>query len=212
LGLVDLLPATIYDFRSKYPNITVALDQMSSADQLKALEERRLDLGISRKPSGPLPQTIELIKLYDDPLVLAVHHSNPLAVVKSTRIVAARDMPFVISHLGAISSYRDTILTLCRAARFAPNIVKEVQGIITMLGLVAANIGVAVVPLSIRQMGLRGVTLVPLEDAGAVATLYMTSMRSNPPEVRRPLDELKKMLLETNRNREIVATNASCAT
>ena len=189
---LHILPETIHRFRSLYPKVTFALEQMKSADQIDAITERRLDLGISRRPTGQLPATVELTRLYDDPMVLAVHSENPLAHLSKATISMARDMPFIVTPNSAASGLRDSLVQLCKAAGFTPRIAQEAREVPTMLGLVAAGVGVAVVPALARHMGMRGVVFLALGDTYAKSSLYMSSLRKEP---GRLITELKAMLL-----------------
>lgn len=175
---LHLLPEAIRRFGARYPKVSIALEQMKTADQLAALAERRLDLGISRKPARAVPRDVVFTRLLDDPLMLAVSQSNPLAGERRLPIAAARDMPFIISPGAELSGLRDTTLQLCRRARFAPRIAQEAREVPTMLGLVAANVGVAVVPASARHMSGRGVAFVEIDDPRAESAIYMVTTRS----------------------------------
>lgn len=189
---LHLLPETIHAFGQRHPGVSFSLEQMQTGAQIKAIQERQLDLGVSRRPAGAVPGEVELTKLLDDPLLLAVNSSNPLAGRTAVTMADLRDERFILGPANQASGLRDMILQLCQGAGFSPRIGQQAREVPTMLGLVAANVGVTIVPASARRMGMRGLTFLTIADAGAASALYMATLRA---ETGRLLSELKQMLL-----------------
>ncbi len=187
------LPETIHRFGQHYPDVTFGLTQMTSAEQLEAVAARRLDFGISRKPSGRAPTSVALTKLYSDPLVLALHCSDPLASGNTISIRKVRDRPFIASPRESGSGLRNALLEMCRSAGFLPKIVQEAREVASMIGFVAAGVGVSVVPASAQCIRIEGIRLVPLTDKQAQSALYFIT---NVDDRSKLTGQFRQMLLE----------------
>lgn len=170
---LDLLPEAISRHRRINPAISFSLRQMRTADQIAAVAARELDLGITRKPAGTQPRDVELIRLRDDPLVLAVHEDHPLAKVQSASVRDLRSLPLIVQPADSASGLREIVLSLCRRARLAPAVVQEAREVLTILGLVAAQVGVAIVPSSSKRISIGSLRFVPLTDPEAKTPLFM---------------------------------------
>jgi len=192
---LPLLPETIHRFRARFPEVTFALRQMASAEQLAAVVNRTIDLGISRKPTGRLHSAIRLNKLYSDPLMLAVHQRDALAKEPSTTISAVRDRLFIASPRESGSGLRDILMDLCRAEGFLPRIAQEAAEVPSIVSFVAAGVGVAVVPASARFIHIDGVRFVPLSDRRAESALYLVTHADDRSTL---MEEVKRMLLEAS--------------
>lgn len=190
---LPLLPKTIHRFRARFPGVTFALRQMASADQVTSIVNRAIDIGISRRPAGRLSRSVDLIKLYSDPLMLAVHRRDPLAKQASTTISAARDRFFIASPRESGSGLRDILMAMCRAEGFLPRIAQEAAEVPSIVSFVAAGFGVAVVPTSSRCVHIEGVRFIPLSDRRAESALYLVTHANDQSKL---VDELKKMMLE----------------
>jgi DNA-binding transcriptional LysR family regulator len=111
-------------------------------------------------------------------LVLALHRSHPLASKARVSPASLRTEPFISYPANAgVGIYRQ-ILALCERAGFEPRVIQEALEPSLIMGLVAAGLGVAIVPSSLQSIKIGDVVFVPLDDPEAVATLYV-AYRSN---------------------------------
>jgi DNA-binding transcriptional LysR family regulator len=148
----SLLTTAIKEFQAAWPHVLLTLHEMTSLDQLNGLHYRTLDAGIVRKSDVAVPAGIVVEEWYRAPLVAAMTNDHPLA---RKRVISIRD------------------LRLCSAAGFRPQIVREVQELSTIIGLVDAGVGIAIVPADTRSIHLDGVAYVSLRDKNAFSTLYL---------------------------------------
>jgi DNA-binding transcriptional LysR family regulator len=168
---------SVFRYRRAYPEVMVRLSEFVSGRQLDELLERRLDVGFLR---GRFDQVAGLTMnaLTREALVLAVHRSHPLASQARIATISLRTEPFISYPANAgVGIYRQ-ILALCERAGFEPRVIQEALEPSVIMGLVAAGLGVAIVPSSLQSIKIADVVFVPLEDPEAVATLYV-AYRSN---------------------------------
>lgn len=170
---LHVLPAAINEFRQRYPKTSFTLDQMRSAEQLAAITEQRIDIGIFRLPEGDHGRGVELIPFYEDPPVLAVRAGSPLAEGADVAMRDLQDQMFISTPTSAASGLRDVLMKLCRNAGYLPHIVQEASEVPTILGLAAAGIGIAVVPSLARRMGVDQLVFLPIRDPHADSALHV---------------------------------------
>jgi DNA-binding transcriptional LysR family regulator len=168
---------SVFRYRRAYPEVMARLSEFVSGRQLDELLERRLDVGFLR---GRFDQVAGLTMnaLTREALVLAVHRSHPLASQARIPTISLRTEPFISYPANArVGIYRQ-IFALCERAGFEPRVIQEALEPSVIMGLVAAGLGVAIVPSSLQSIKIADVVFVPLEDPEAVATLYV-AYRSN---------------------------------
>src|SRR5258708_5229700 len=144
----------IKQFQSGFPHVLLTLHEMTSLDQLNALHYRTLDAGILRKSDVPAPSGILIEEWYRAPLVAAMANDHPLAKKRAIRISDLRDQPLIMYPRESGIGLYWQVLRLCANAGFRPQIAREVQQLTTILGLVAAREGIAIVPGDTRGIHL----------------------------------------------------------
>jgi len=169
----------------------VALDvhaDMLTPAQSSGLREGSLDLAVLRPPvtgGGLEVRTIEV-----EPLVLALSADHRLVEEPVISLADLSTEPFV-TYSGKDSAVNEAVLQACRAAGFTPRREHEAAGTAVLLPLVAAGLGVALVPGSVRSVPLAGVVFREVVDAGSIE-LALAWRRDDPsPLVRSVLAVLE---------------------
>lgn len=157
--LLDIFPRILRRFRELYPYAAIEARLMSTGRQLEALSEGRLDVGILRPPYGfrPAPD-LTARRLWRDQLHVFLPDDHPLlrrngpiapaALAEESFITFAADLGCGLSAHMAM---------LCSQAGFHPRVTQEVEVASSILSLVAAGIGVAVLPECQSRAGIAGV-------------------------------------------------------
>jgi DNA-binding transcriptional LysR family regulator len=146
---------------------------MATLRQLDAIGERALDLGFVRPPEVPLPPSIKLTNLREDPLVVVLPVGHPLAAKAEIAIRELEDESFVMYPPGAGTGIYPQIFRLCRAAGFAPRIGQTAGEASTIIGLVAAGSGITLLPASFDRIRMDGVCYRPITDREATTMLLL---------------------------------------
>jgi DNA-binding transcriptional LysR family regulator len=167
------LTSAIKQFRSGFPQVLLTLHEMTSLDQLNGLYYRTLDAGIVRATDIALPSGIVTEEWHRAPLVAAMTSDHPLTRKRAIAIGDLRNEPFIMYPRESGIGLYWQVLRLCAGAGFRPQIAREVQELTTIVGLVDAGVGVAIVPADTKSIQLSGVSYVPLRDAGAFSILYL---------------------------------------
>ena len=150
-----LLPRALAAFHGEYPGVTLVLREAGSGDLIRYLEQGELDLAIVIMPARhPALHTTPLL---DEELVLAVPPDHHLADRESVGIAELQETPFVMFREGY--DLRAATLAACRRAGFEPRVAVDGGEMDSILRLVAAGLGVAIVPGMVIEPGaaVRGV-------------------------------------------------------
>ena len=165
----------IFAFRQHFPAVHLQLEEMNSLQQVDALLDRRLQVGILRP--GTLPPSLLSKRLFRDPLVAVLRSDHPALKRLGARgklpIKALAQQPFVVFARNAGAGVHEHVLSLCRDAGFAPRISQEAREASTIIGLVAAGFGVAILPQSCDHIHVEGVSYVPLAEANAMSEIHV---------------------------------------
>jgi DNA-binding transcriptional LysR family regulator len=186
----NVLPTAIRQFRKQYPYVVLTLHDVPSLEQLHGLLERTLDLGVLRKPEVRIPAGIEISEWYRAPLVVAIQEDHPLARRPSLSLSQLKGEPFVMYPREAGTGLYWQILDICAHAGFRPRVAREVLEPSTIIGLVAAGVGVAIVPEGIQCIRFDGAIYKPLTDLSAYSALYLACRQDDPNTHLRALCEM----------------------
>ncbi|MFC5142948.1 LysR family transcriptional regulator [Actinomycetospora rhizophila] len=171
-----LAPEVLRTFRAAAPDVTFELTQAAGHEILDHLREGRVDVALTAP--RPDEEAITWSPLRREQLCLAVPGGHDLAGRDDIDLADATDEPFVMLR-EPIGLRRQTD-DLCARAGITPRIAFESTEIGTLEGLVAAGLGVAIVPAPRPHRAEPGVVYVPLTDAAAHRVIGLAWPRDRP--------------------------------
>ena len=151
-----LMPPIVKRFRELYPDVELDLRNILSVDQIVQLRERRLDAGFLRLPVTAEEQ-LQTTVLHQEPFVVVLPAAHPLSRRKPLRLEDLRSANFVMYARKQAPGFHDRVVGILHDSGLTPHVVQEVSDIYSVVALVAAGLGVAVVPLSARLHQIPGV-------------------------------------------------------
>lgn len=175
------LPQALLSFGRHAPQVRVILSEMYTEPQFAALLAGELDLGFVRD----LPhheadaRSLRLDEIDREPLLLALPSEHRLAGRKRIWLHEVADEPFVVQPRELAATLYDRLALIAAKANFHPLIRQHAQQINGLLMLVAAGMGLALIPASMCTVSLAGVSYVELEDPDAFMVLAVASHREN---------------------------------
>lgn len=174
-----IMPAMLRTFRSRCPAVSLILEERSTEEQIALLAVHQLDLGFVRLPVENPPAPLTFNTIVHEPLVLALPHKHRLGRRRTVPMTALAEEPFIVVARQAAPGLYDQIEMLCRRAGFKPRIAQQAMEIQTIVGLVSAELGIAIVPASVR--GLQGGRVVyrPLAPASAFTEMALVYNHEN---------------------------------
>jgi LysR family transcriptional regulator, benzoate and cis,cis-muconate-responsive activator of ben and cat genes len=176
--LYGFLPSIIRRFKTDFPDVEVGLSEMITLQQQDALLARRIDVGFGRLELGEHPD-IERRTIHNEPLVLAVPREHALRNASTVWLEQVAKEPFILYPSKPRPSFADQVLELFTRHKLKPKVVIEANEIQTALGLVAANIGVTLVPQSVSRLRLGDVVFLSLADSEILSPVIMGFRRDN---------------------------------
>lgn len=183
------LPRIARVVRRELPGVALEIRaDLLTPVQCDGLRTSALDLGVLRPPA--VGEGIELRTIDVEPLVLVVPVDHRLAVEPVVAMSDLRSEPFV-AYASPDSAVNDAVLRSCRQAGFVPHREQQAAGTAVLLALVAAGLGVAVVPASVRSLPLDGLVFRDLPDGGTVELALAWRRGQDKPVVEAVLDVLE---------------------
>jgi len=181
----EVLPTLARALRRDLPGITLDLrGEMLTPDQESALLDESLDLGFLRPPVRD--PRLEVRILRSEPLIAVLAEHHPLARASSVALADLRAEPFIGYPAHRRSTVHEAVLDACSEAGFAPVALQEVAETSTLVAFVAAGLGVALVPESVRHLHITGAVYRPLTGTARRVELAAATVRGrNQPAVAR---------------------------
>lgn len=149
-SLYGRLPELLRAFRTAHPDVGLGLRELSTAAQVEALESGSIDVGFLRPPV--VPDGITILPLLEEDLVALLPEDHPLVDAGFVSLGSLRDEPFVLLSHAAAPGLHDAIVEGMKRVSATPVIAQEAEEMQTVVGLVAAGLGVSVVPASVRAL------------------------------------------------------------
>ncbi|PKA44209.1 transcriptional regulator [Rhizobium sullae] len=172
-----VVSATIRRFRAQWREVRLSLTEMNTLALMERLNRGELDATFMR-PSLDDPPGVRLKRLDDEPMVVALPANHPLAKYERLPLALLSKEPFILfPRLVGLSLFDDVVLA-CRKAGFELTVAQEAPQISSVVNLVAAELGVSIVPASIAQIRLDGVAYRPIDGPPAVARLALAVLKT----------------------------------
>lgn len=175
---ISAVSTTLSSFRRDYPDVHIQTREINTREQIAPLNEGSLELGLMRNTR--LPDTLSWQKILREPLLAMIPSDHPLASLPAVSLAALAKEPFVFfdPHVG--TGLYDDILGLMRRYGQAPAIAQEVGEAMTIIGLVAAGLGVSILPASFKRVQLDEMRWIPLAEEDAVSEMWLVWSRHHP--------------------------------
>ncbi len=171
----DVLPILLRAYRDRYAEVEVVLREMDTAEGLAALEAGTIQAGILRPPIDDPSLACEVIRR--EPFVVALPKQHPLAQRAPIALPDLAGEPFILFPRRWGSGLYDNVISHCHQAGFSPRVVQEATEMSTIVGLVAAGIGISLVPASVALLRTAGVVYRALGESGLMAEMAVVWRR-----------------------------------
>jgi DNA-binding transcriptional LysR family regulator len=176
-----LLPAAIRAFREAYPSVSLTMDECLRAELVGRLQDERMDVAFIRAPLSKI-DGLTIYPLCTEPMMAALPTGHPLAR-KSARgglpLSALSDDTFIAYAREQGPAIYEATVAACLKAGFSPRLGQEAPRVTSALSLVAAGLGIAIVPASMRRMGMENVVYRDVRSATQLKAFLRISTRSN---------------------------------
>jgi len=185
---LDLLPRALRVWRTRFPNAEIELHTLLPGQQVEALRLGQIQLGILRLPIDDRSLVVKSIQR--EPMVIALPAPHPLARRSRVRIADLKTDAMIIFPRSTGPSHYDWLVATCRRAGFSPRVFHQTESLQTNLGLIAAGLGVSLLPASVRNLRRRGVVYRPLAPPVPHVEMAAAHLREDPPEIAKAFLEI----------------------
>jgi DNA-binding transcriptional LysR family regulator len=182
------IPRMLEQFQTQFPRVTWTIHELGPNDQYEALRAHQIDVGFWREP----PFEEELMKIdklrqdlcFRENVCVAVNAHHPLAQRPHIELTDLAGEP-ILTLILANSTFARYLLQCCVNAGFEPAIYQEATEPQTLLAMVGAGLGVAMLPETTARVGWPGVVFLPIKTNPPSANLLVAySAQIDAPVVR----------------------------
>ncbi|GAB3164212.1 LysR family transcriptional regulator [Microbispora hainanensis] len=163
-----MMPPVVRAFRERYPDVELLAEAVAIAGLVAGLREDRYDAAFTRPP---LVDDLVTAPLVTEPVCAVLPEGHPLAGRAELRLADLAGEPWVLTPRGSWEPWHRKYDEDFRAAGFEPRVVQRAEGVPSLLGLVAAGVGVTRLARSAHSLRRSGVVFVPLAGEQAVTVM-----------------------------------------
>jgi DNA-binding transcriptional LysR family regulator len=190
----SVLPPFLRRYSERYPGVQLSLQEATSDVQVDELLRGRVDAGLLIPPLPDRARAeLDYMKVLDEPLILCA----PAGLLRRKGPVALRNLPplpLIIFPREISPALHDAILSCFRAAGITPAIGQQAIQMQTIVSLVSAGMGLALVPQSVSNLMRPGVEYRALADATPLVETGIAWRRDNPSPVLKGFLELLRTI------------------
>jgi DNA-binding transcriptional LysR family regulator len=169
-ALYGIFPDIVRVFRQKFPHVRIELFEMAVSGQAELLRSGRIDVSFLRPPL--IEKGLVMRTILQESWVAALPSSHAAARHSIVALKSLAKDPFILFPRNLAPNLYDGILAMCQRAGFSPHVVIEAQ-LQATVSLVAAGMGVALVPESLRNLRRKGVVYKQLQEPAPKVALAL---------------------------------------
>lgn len=161
----SIFPDILQTFRQRYPEIKLILQEEQSASLIRKLRDRQADIVfIYLYHDISEANDLETMSLTQEPLVAVLPKNHPLAAKSRISLSDLKDEAFVMPSHQVVAGLSEQIYHLCSQAGFVPKVVQTAVFMVTILGLVAGETGISILPSHVQNIQREGAIYRPIQE------------------------------------------------
>jgi DNA-binding transcriptional LysR family regulator len=176
---LEVLPKILRKYRRLYPNVEVELSEITTIRGSELLLDSPFSVGLLRSPSFFNKESFCIETILREPFVVAMPDSHPAAKQESVSLKALARELFIVPPHQPGWEYADAVFQILQDNGIEPQIAEVVSHVLAVASLVAGGLGVGLVPASLSNLRLRGLTYLPIKGRSATTDLTMVWKRDS---------------------------------
>ena len=179
-----LVPKAIHAFREAFPMVSLVLEEGLSNEVVSKFDNDQMDVAFVRA-TQVRAQGVVVTPLQEEPMIVALPSNHPMVrrgKAQSISLVNLANDPFILIGPQGTGLHDETVAA-CRAAGFMPRLGQPAPRITSTLSLVAAGLGIAVVPSTMQSVQISGIVYRRLRPPVPKAFLGLAFRRNDPSPV-----------------------------
>jgi len=200
LGMINsapfhpLVPRVIREFGTRYPEVALSIDESSTPRLARAVRAESLDVAFLRPLIGD-DSALTVEALFSEEILVALPLRHALTEFPALRLEQLADVPFVLFPRVVGSGLYEDIVSACAKAGFSPKVTQEASQVTSIVNLVAAGLGVSLVPASMQCMNSEQVTYRRIDGLAPRARMSLTWRREDESPTLRNFIDLAHQLV-----------------
>lgn len=187
-----VVPAAINALKKLFPAVELTMEEANTPQLLQGLVEQRLDAAFIR-PASYAPEGLQFYRLADEPMKIALPSTHALVRKKYLKAKDLMDESFILVPGPPGTTLYSEVFELCHAQGFSPRISQPAPQISSVINLVAAGLGISIVPASLSQIRLKGVCYKDFVPPAPIAQLAFAWLDQDNGVVRRLLEIVQRL-------------------
>lgn len=172
-----VLPAIIQAFRERFPHVELILREWTTVEQVRALHNEEIQVGFLRPPI--LDTTLRHLTVQQEPFLVALPAKHPLASTSPVPLSELAHDPFILVPSKLAPGLWHQMMEMCLQAGFQPHMAQEAIQFHVIISLVAAGLGIALVPACIHTFQRPDVVYLPLQGVTTQAEIQVVWQRTD---------------------------------
>ncbi len=173
-----VVPGTLRVFRRAYPGVELMLEEANTTRLAAGLDDGTLDIAFLR-PEGADGRDLQLRLLSEETMMLAMPIGHALVGEDEIDLAQLAKDPFILFPRSVGPTLYDTIIDACRRSGFEPHVDQFAPQISSIVNLVAAALGVSIVPASMSQLHVAGVAFREIKGQTPTARIALAYRKGN---------------------------------
>lgn len=192
-AVYEVLPMILREMKKEFPDLDIAVEQHTTSHLEELIINGYVNIGILVPPVTD--ERLETLSIFEEDFVLALPVNHKFSAMRaSIDVNALSNENFIMTKEEAGKGYYDSIINLCKNNGFTPKIVQVAQEQQTIISLVAAELGIAIVPNSTMNIRNENVIYLPLQQKYKKTTALAWHKDSNSNSVEILINTIKKLI------------------
>ncbi|MFK8186188.1 MAG: LysR family transcriptional regulator [Phormidesmis sp.] len=170
-AMYSILPTWLLKFRQQYPAVNLILKEATGLEQIEGLLSHRIDVGFMHPPVPD--EKVVSQRVWQEPWLLALPKNHKLSKHSQISIADLNKEDFILVERALATEMHDKFISFCAQAGFSPNVVQTAEQLQTILGLVAAQMGISILPSATQKLQREGVCYRPFMETTPTSELIM---------------------------------------
>lgn len=187
---IGIVPGAVRRFRDSHPRVGLTLKELPIREQTDGLITGALDLGFVRAEPGHGDLVVE--RVLEESFVVAIPVGHRLAGRRRLAPAEVVEEPLIVIEREEIPGLYDETMTIIREYGSAVRVTQKATSVLAVLGLVAAGLGVALLPSSVRALGITRVEYAELDPSPRTALLAVRHRGTRSPHIEPFLEAIRQ--------------------
>lgn len=161
-SVTGILQQLVSQYKVLYPNVQIDLKQYSGNRVIRKISSKEIDVGIERFPIN-LPNELKMNVMVKEGWFAAINKSHPLSKKKIIKVTDLKNEALIFYPRWNSPVSYDDVIDIFTKKNITPNIVQEATEQMTIAALVASDMGIGVVPETMKKIKVDNIVHVPIE-------------------------------------------------